>query len=238
MRPPSVKKVLPLLIQVVSENPGRGLGDLAEIVATKAGLFLGECEQGHEYIEPAAFYRVLDRAKNQALADRKVTADSDGRLFSTGPEPTDATNAVKPTLNDLAKEAGFKFSTFDTGAIALGFECMLRACEVIAWLSNGWLCLRAYIMRQPQTASAQAALSDKLLRLNSAHPMTKYALHDANVYLELEYREEHVDPTVFERLVRTFVQTMDSDYPSLYKVASGDETLQRLEKSFKSGEAA
>lgn len=72
------------------------------------------------------------------------------------------------------------------------------------------------------------------MRFNARHILSKYSFHNDNVILELQYRHEHLNADSMKGVVSLLTSTANDDYPRIVRALSGDATLERLERSFKS----
>ncbi|MBV9645843.1 MAG: hypothetical protein JO043_00085 [Candidatus Eremiobacteraeota bacterium] len=63
--------------------------------------------------------------------------------------------------------------------------------------------------------------------------LAKFATVGKSLVLEADYRSEHVDEDVLPQLLTFLVTIAEEQYPAIFRIISGDETLDALEASLK-----
>jgi hypothetical protein len=62
---------------------------------------------------------------------------------------------------------------------------------------------------------------------NQTMSLTKFVKSSA-LYLELEYRDEHIDPEVVKNIFGLIHSNAEEYYPRLFRIVSGDAVLDSL----------
>jgi hypothetical protein len=101
-------------------------------------------------------------------------------------------------------------------------------------LDQHWLNLWVYVCGLPEAPGQRAELAEQLMHLNAQHVLAKYSFHNDDVILELQYRHEHLNSDSMTGVVSLLTSIANADYPRIVRLLSGDATLERLERSFKS----
>ncbi len=114
----------------------------------------------------------------------------------------------------------------------LPFSGRLRDWHVRCHLRNNWLALTTFVMAVPEAESLRAKLACRMLELNDTMSVAKFTKSGETLTLDLEYREEHLDPGVFHNLVGLLHSLAEEHYPELFRIAAGDATLATLEHAF------
>ncbi len=135
-------------------------------------------------------------------------------------------------LKGLFREAGLKYQTVDRERVEVVLGGPYRPWTIVASLSEHWLSLSTTVCRVPELPGQKAELSELLMRLNDEIVLAKYARRGGSVVLELEYRAEHVNADTMHGLVTLISTCADGQYPRVFRVVTGDETLARLGKQF------
>jgi hypothetical protein len=150
----------------------------------------------------------------------------------------DTTMATTPSNNSILKrlirEAGYSYQTVDRQRVELLFGGPYRPWTVILTLDQHWLNLWVYVCGLPEAPGQRAELAEQLMHLNAQHVLAKYSFHHSDVILELQYRHEHLNSDSMTGVVSLLTSIADADYPRIVRLLSGDATLERLERSFKS----
>ncbi|MDQ2817918.1 MAG: hypothetical protein M3T49_06880 [Candidatus Eremiobacteraeota bacterium] len=247
--PPTSSLIIPT-VKAIAGNPGTTLGDLKGFIPSHLGfdatLSADDLPKLHRRIAHVVEQLVRDgyvkRGEAGALSvtDKASMATTDGSTFAI-PEGQDATGEIdgeQGQLVSLLSDAGFVFHSINPHLAVIEFYFKLRQWIVQVWSSDGWLCLRSYIMRLPETPLLRARLEEKLLEANRELYMAKYSVAEkAIVFAELEYRLEHLNGESAKNIVYSFVHGMDKQYAELFRIASGDESLLELEQAFKRDQA-
>lgn len=153
------------------------------------------------------------------------------RPYDVDMDGKDEQRQAKRRLRELLKAAGYA----PRPAYA-GFQIDLTG-EYRSWqfqvvLMDGWLSVYASVMRVPQTPTMRAKLLESLLVLNAEIALVKFTKVCDTVAVELQYREEHLDPAVVRNLVCLIQSLCEEHYPALFRIVSGEENLVKLEEAF------
>ena len=130
-------------------------------------------------------------------------------------------------LKTLFKEAGIKSTRLDASRRVATFAGRTRDWSFIANLYNGWLHVQTYVCEIPGAAGLRAELLDVAMVANQTMSLTKFVKSSA-LYLEVEYREEHVTPESLNNLIGLLHSNAEEYYPGLFRVVSGDAVLESL----------
>jgi hypothetical protein len=166
----------------------------------------------------------------EALAAAVLSCHTGGgssRYTSDMAKPSDSAG-----LKRAIRAAGYEYQTVDRTRIELLFAGPYRSWTIRASLNEHWLSLGAYVCSVPDLAGRRAALADVLLRLNDENSLTKYSFHQSDVYLELQYRHDHMNGETMSGLIGLMLACADDDYPRIARVLTGDDALERLGNQF------
>jgi hypothetical protein len=94
-------------------------------------------------------------------------------------------------------------------------------------LDSEWLTIQAFVCKLPDIATLKAALLEEAMAINHRIAIGKFALAGA-LSLEAEYRAEHIDAEVLSNILTLLHNTAEEHYPRLFRVMSGDATLESL----------
>jgi hypothetical protein len=134
-------------------------------------------------------------------------------------------------LKRLATDAGFSVRRNGLG-YELSFHGKYRDFDVRCTLGSGWLRMASYILQLPPAGATRAKLLERMMELNLEMPLAKFTKADDVLYLEVEYREEHVDADVFEKLATLVRELAEHHYPQIFRIVSAHDALQSLEDAF------
>ncbi|MFY9780486.1 MAG: hypothetical protein WAJ85_08250 [Candidatus Baltobacteraceae bacterium] len=135
-------------------------------------------------------------------------------------------------LKALLDEGDFNVKPVGSAIYDVSFRGQLREWTVTTRLTETWILLRTYVMRLPESAQIRTTLLQTALEINGDLPLGKLSIEGDSLYLDIEYRTEHLDSSVLGNLLRLVVQVGDDEYPRLFRIASGDTMLKALESSF------
>jgi hypothetical protein len=135
-------------------------------------------------------------------------------------------------LKALLDEGDFNVKRVGAATYDVSFRGALREWTVTTRLTDTWILLRTYVMRLPETAPVRTMLLQTSLEINGDLPLGKLSIEGDSLYLDIEYRAEHLDSSVLSNLLRLVVNVGDDEYPKLFRIASGDVMLKALESSF------
>jgi hypothetical protein len=136
-------------------------------------------------------------------------------------------------LKALLDEGGFNVKKVGAATYDVSFCGELREWTLTLRLTDTWVLLRSYVMRLPESAPVRSALLRAALEINADLPLGKLSIEDNGLFLDVEYRTEHLDGCVLGNLLRLVVDAGDDEYPKLFRIASGDALLEVLETSFR-----
>ncbi len=140
-------------------------------------------------------------------------------------------------LKSLLKAAGLKSFRLDATRRALMYFGRTREWVIIVRLDDQWLHAYTVFCDVPREAGLRARLFEATLKANAAGMLAKFGL-TSQLILELEYRAEHLEPSVLGNLIG-FLHTMaEEHYPKIFRIVSGDETLDALAEKLNIQEAA
>lgn len=135
-------------------------------------------------------------------------------------------------LKSLISANNYKAFHVVAASYMMPFGGKYRDWQVRTHIQNGWLCFSAQIMELPETVGVRNALLEKVLELNGAISLAKFSCGGNALRLELEYRDEHMDASVFGNLTSYYHGLLEQHYPELFRIASGAATLTALQNAF------
>ena len=94
---------------------------------------------------------------------------------------------------------------------------------------NGWFHAHAYVCEVPAAGGLRAELFDAMMVANQNMSLTKF-VKSSGLYLEFEYRLEHLDGGTVSNLFGLAIDQAEEYYPRLFRVVTGDSVLDALEK--------
>lgn len=141
-------------------------------------------------------------------------------------------------LKQLLKEAGLTSIRIDAVRRGILYRGRSREWLIVAGLNAQWLHLYTIVCNIPDEAGLRLRLFESTLRSNTEMTLAKFAAPPAGLVLELEYRAEHLDAPVLANLLGHLYWAAEARYPKVFRIVSGDETLNALESKLSSSEAA
>lgn len=133
----------------------------------------------------------------------------------------------------MLKEAGLRAKRAGASSYDVMFTSDLRQWAVNIRLNDAWVMLRTFVMVLPPSAPRRLALLEAALQANAALSLAKFsATEDSSLFIDLEYRDEHLNAETLHNLIGLVVRVGDDNYPKLFRVATGDMTLEALESAF------
>ncbi|MFZ1123600.1 MAG: hypothetical protein WAN59_00475 [Candidatus Baltobacteraceae bacterium] len=140
-------------------------------------------------------------------------------------------------LKSLLKEAGLKSARLDSTRRGIAFPGRAREWLVVARLNQNWLHLYTFVCNIPEEPGLRARLLEETMHANAALTLVKFVA-GPGLCLEIDYRAEHLDASVVGNLVSLLYHAAEEQYPKVFRIVSGDETLRELETSLEVSEAA
>ena len=143
-----------------------------------------------------------------------------------------ADNDVPNTSNQLRKllkEAGLRSSRLDASRRLVMFTGRTRDWSFSVNLYNGWFHAHAYVCEVPAASGLRAEIFDAMMVANQKMSLTKF-VKSSGLYLEFEYRLEHLDGGTVSNLFGLAVEQVEEHYPRLFHLVTGDSVLDALEK--------
>ena len=114
------------------------------------------------------------------------------------------------------------------------FAAQYRDWRICAEISDGWLLLRLYVFELPALSIERHSLFKMCLEINDRMALSKFCVSNANeLHLCAECRASGLDAETFTQLVEVLLAQADEHYPTLYSVARGSATLERLDDAFR-----
>lgn len=135
-------------------------------------------------------------------------------------------------LKALLDANGYRAHRISDCGYDVPFAGKFRGWHIRARIYNGWLSLSTYLMEIPAKGPQRNALLERMLELNDVMSVAKFSKTNDALSLDLEYREEHVDVPAFNGLILLMHSLCEQFYPELFRIASGDTTLESLEEAF------
>gem|GEM_PF-1351302 len=141
--------------------------------------------------------------------------------------------SIDRRLSGMLKEAGLRAKRAGASSYDVMFTSDLRQWAVNIRLNDAWVMLRTFVMVLPPSAPRRLALLEAALQANAALSLAKFsATEDSSLFIDLEYRDEHLNAETLHNLIGLVVRVGDDNYPKLFRVATGDMTLEALESAF------
>jgi hypothetical protein len=153
-------------------------------------------------------------------------------------EPNNPQSEASARLKNLLKEAGLVSFRLDRLRRGLSYHGRSREWLIVAGLSPDWLHIYTLVCDIPEEAGLRTRLFEATMQANTAMTLTKFAARPAGLVLEIDYRSEHLDATVLGNLLGHLFWAAEEQYPKIFRIVSGDETLKALESSLSSSAAA
>ena len=132
-------------------------------------------------------------------------------------------------LRKLLKEAGLRSSRLDASRRLVLFTGGTRDWSFSVNLYNGWFHAHAYVCEVPVASGLRAEIFDAMMVANQKMSLTKF-VKSSGLYLEFEYRLEHLDGGTVSNLFGLAVEQVEEHYPRLFRLVTGDSVLDALEK--------
>jgi len=132
-------------------------------------------------------------------------------------------------LRKLLKEAGLRSSRLDASRRLVLFTGRTRDWSFSVNLYNGWFHAHAYVCEVPVASGLRAEIFDAMMVANQKMSLTKF-VKSSGLYLEFEYRLEHLDGGTVSNLFGLAVEQVEEHYPRLFRLVTGDSVLDALEK--------
>lgn len=132
-------------------------------------------------------------------------------------------------LRKLLKEAGLRSSRLDASRRLVMFTGRTRDWSFSVNLYNGWFHAHAYVCEVPAASGLRAEIFDAMMVANQKMSLTKF-VKSSGLYLEFEYRLEHLDGGTVSNLFGLAVEQVEERYPRLFRLVTGDSVLDALEK--------
>ena len=132
-------------------------------------------------------------------------------------------------LRKLLKEAGLRSSRLDASRRLVLFTGRTRDWSFSVNLYNGWFNAHAYVCEVPAASGLRAEIFDAMMVANQKISLTKF-VKSSGLYLEFEYRLEHLDGGTVSNLFGLAVEQVEEHYPRLFRLVTGDSVLDALEK--------
>ena len=132
-------------------------------------------------------------------------------------------------LRKLLKEAGLRSSRLDASRRLVMFNGRTRDWSFSVNLYNGWFHAHAYVCEVPAASGLRAEIFDAMMVANQKISLTEF-VKSSGLYLEFEYRLEHLDGGTVSNLFGLAVEQVEEHYPRLFRLVTGDSVLDALEK--------
>jgi hypothetical protein len=141
-------------------------------------------------------------------------------------------------LKTLLKEGGLTSYRLNAISRFVPFQGRLRGWTIVAALTPDWLHTHTFVCKLPSEPGLRARLFESAMHANAAMGLGKFTARPEGLVLEIDYRAEHIDALVLRRLLDYFLATAEEHYPKIFRIASGDETLDALESNYATAAAA
>jgi hypothetical protein len=141
-------------------------------------------------------------------------------------------------LRSLLKEAGLVSFRVDSLRRGLSYRGRSREWLIVAALTADWLHIYTLVCNTPEEAGLRARLFETTMCANTTMTLAKFATPAQGLVLEIDYRAEHLDAMVLRNLLGHLYWVAEEHYPKVFRIVSGDETLQALESTLSTSEAA
>lgn len=138
-------------------------------------------------------------------------------------------------LRELLAASNLEFHELSGGGAIVPLWSRLRSWIVDVRESNGWICLRTHVMALPEKPAARMALVDAAMRANANLTSWRFSLGSRSkaVFLEAEYRADHIDGEDLAGIMQLLRSTAEEQYETLLKIALEPSPLDALEAAFK-----
>ena len=171
-----------------------------------------------------AWLRLSERVEDAPAAEAEHASASSA-------EPDDTASH----LHDLLVESKLEFHRIGDARASVPVWSRLRSWIVELYEADGWIGMRTHVMALPAAPAARAAVVGAAMSANAELTVWRFAVGakpDA-LFLEAEYRADHLDGDALAGLVLLVRSCGDAQYERLVKVALAPAPLDALEEAFK-----
>jgi hypothetical protein len=151
--------------------------------------------------------------------------------YDEGVEQRDFGNRPPDRLKKMLTEAGLRSQRLGVGTRGIIFAGRDREWFLAVQLTDDWLNVATTFCEVPDEPGMRGPLFEHTMRLNRALTLLKFVTVEKSLVLELDYRAEHVDGVVLANLIGHVLSCAQDQYPAVFRIVSGDATLQALEAS-------
>ncbi len=131
-------------------------------------------------------------------------------------------------LATLLKESNTTSFRLDATRRIVTIGGRTREWSFVCNIANEWLHIYTYVCEIPAAAGLRAELLDAAMQANEPMSLAKFT-KGAGLFLELQYRDEHLDAAVLHGLLGLMLSNAEEYYPRLFRIVSGDAALNALD---------
>ena len=131
-------------------------------------------------------------------------------------------------LKNLLKECGATSFRLDATRRVVMFGGRTREWSLVCNIANDWLHIYTCVCEIPQAGGLRSDLLDAAMQANEPMSLSKFTKGVTGLFLELQYRDEHVDAAVLQSLLGLMLTNAEEYYPRLFRIVSGDAALSAL----------
>jgi hypothetical protein len=141
-------------------------------------------------------------------------------------------------LRKLLREADITSFRIDATQLGVSYTGRVRDWLIAVRLNEHWFNAYTRVCDLPAEVGLRARLLDYAMDANRRMSLTKLISSSGGLLLEIDYRAEHVGSAEVGNLIGLLHHNAESYYPRVFRIVSGDETLEALESQLRpSGEA-
>lgn len=152
--------------------------------------------------------------------------------YTIGMESKNPQSEASARLKTLLKDSGLTSYRLNAISRFVPYAGRLRGWTVVAALTPDWLHTHTFVCKIPNEPGLRARLFDSVMVGNTAMSLAKFTARPEGLVLEIDYRAEHMDAAVLANLLGYLYATAEEHYPKIFRIVSGDETLDALESNY------
>ncbi len=140
-------------------------------------------------------------------------------------------------LRSLLKAADIASFRITNDLRGMSYTGRTREWLIAARLNDHWFNAYTRICSLPEEPTLRARLMEAVMDMNRQMPLAKF-ITSSGLVLELDYRADHLDAEVIGNLIGLLHANAETHYPKIFRIVSGDDTLEKLEQQLLHTEAA
>ena len=134
-------------------------------------------------------------------------------------------------LKALLREAGLRSHRLDASYRAVSFLGRTREWLLALRLTADWLNIATTVCEVPREPGVRGRLLEWSMEANPSIVLLKFGTIGNLLVLEADYRAEHIDVEVLKNLAALVHSVAEERYPQVFRIVTGSDVLENLEKS-------